>query len=193
MPAAAQTFEINGQSQENAQPTAKKGRGKTAASSSSNGIGRGSSIEVGRMARAAETALAKGDATSATNYAERATQSAPQDAKLWFLLGYASRLAGRYPTSLSAFQKGLQLQPGSVEGLSGMAQTYARMGHIDEAKKLLMQVIAANPKRDTDLLIAGELFIQTGDTAKGLEFLQRAEKLDLIHQMMLFLYYKIRL
>ncbi len=129
------------------------------------------------MARAAETALAKGDAGSAATYAERAVQAAPQDPKLWFLLGYTARLASRYPTSLNAFQKGLQLQPGSVEGLSGMAHTYARMGNIDEAKRLLTQVIAANPKRDTDLLIAGELFLQTGDTQKGLEYLQRAESM----------------
>lgn len=175
--ASAQTFEIGGQQQEQASPTKAHRPGNSAAqgSTSSGSIGWGSSIEVGRMARAAETALAKGDTASAATYAERAVQAAPQDAKLWFLLGYASRLAGRYPTSLNAFQKGLQLQPGSVEGLSGMAQTYARMGRLDEAKRLLMQVIAANPKRENDLLIAGELFMQTGDTQKGLEFLQRAE------------------
>jgi tetratricopeptide (TPR) repeat protein len=179
--ASGQTFEIGGQQQEQTAPANKNRRGNNSAtaqgSASSGSIGWGSSIEVGRMARAAETALAKGDTAGAANYAERAVQAAPQDAKLWFLLGYASRLAGRYPTSLNAFQKGLQLQPGSVEGLSGMAQTYARMGRIDEAKRLLMQVIAANPKRDSDLLIAGELFMQTGDTEKGLEYLQRAESM----------------
>jgi tetratricopeptide (TPR) repeat protein len=175
--ASGQTFEIGGQQQQPTSPTKQHGRASNPASSSSGSIGWGSSIEVGRMARAAETALAKGDTAAAANYAERAVQAAPQDAKLWFLLGYASRLAGRYSTSLDAFQKGLQLQPGSVEGLSGMAQTYARMGRIDEAKRLLMKVIAANPRRETDLLIAGELFMQTGDTEKGLEYLQRAESM----------------
>jgi tetratricopeptide (TPR) repeat protein len=177
--ACGQTFEIGGQQQEQTSPPSKNRRAGNSTSdqglSAPGGIGWGSSIEVGRMARAAETALAKGDTAGAANYAERAVQAAPQDAKLWFLLGYTSRLAGRYPTSLDAFQKGLQLQPGSVEGLSGLAQTDARMGRIDEAKRLLMQVIAANPKRDSDLLMAGELFMQSGDTAKGLEYLQRAE------------------
>src|SRR4051794_28949544 len=179
--ASGQTFEIGGQQQEQPTPANKNRRATNSpagqGSASSGSIGWGQSIYVSRDAHAAETALAKGDAASAATYAERATQAAPQDAKLWFLLGYASRLAGRYPTSLNAFQKGLQLQPGSVEGLSGMAQTYARMGRIDEAKRLLMQVIAANPKRDSDLLIAGELFMQTGDTEKGLEYLQRAESM----------------
>ena len=171
--AHGQTFEIGGQQQQAPQ---QKGKAKSGtAQPSSTGFGWGSSIEVGRMARAAETALSKGDTSSAANYAARATQAAPQDPKLWFLLGYASRLAGRYGESLNAYQKGLALAPGSVEGLSGEAQTYAKMGRIDEAKRLLMQVIAANPKRDSDLLIAGELFLQTGDTQKGLEYLQRAE------------------
>ena len=174
----AQTFEVNGQSNDNTAQQAPAQKGKRAATesnSSSGGIGWGSSIEVGRFARAAETALSKGDSASAANYAQRAVQAAPQDAKLWFLLGYASRLAGQNDRSLQAFQHGLQLQPGSVEGLSGMAQTYARMGRLDEAKRLLLQVIAANPKRENDLLIAGELFMQTGDPQKGLELLQRAD------------------
>src|SRR4051812_38889533 len=123
----AQTFEINGQQQNPPQQqSGKKGSRSLSQPAPSSGIGWGSSIEVGRFARAAETALSKGDSAGAANYAERAVQAAPQDAKLWYLLGYTTRLAGRYDRSLQAFQRGLQLQPGSVEGLSGMAQTYAR-------------------------------------------------------------------
>lgn len=177
LPLSAQTFEIGGQQLDNASASKKNQKNAQSTQSSSGGIGWGSSIEVGRMARAAETALSKGDTASAANYAERAVQAAPQDAKLWFLLGYTSRLAGRYGNSLNAFQKGLKLQPSSVEGLSGMAQTYARMGRIDEAKRLLVQVIAANPKRENDLLVAGELFMQTGDIQRGIEYLQRAENM----------------
>lgn len=174
--AHAQTFEVNGQSQAPTQAPA-KGKKGSASGQSSGSMSWGSSISVGRYARAAETALSKGDNAGAANYAERAVQEAPQDAHLWFLLGYTSRLAGHNERSLQAFQRGLQLQPGSVEGLSGMAQTYAKMGRLDEAKKLLLQVIAANPKRENDLLIAGELFMQTGDVQRGLDLLQRAESM----------------
>ncbi len=81
------------------------------------------------------------------NYAQHLTQAAPNDACNWFLLGYTARLAGNSQVSLDAYQKGLERSPNSVEGLSGMAQTYIRMGKADEAKKLLLQVIAANPRR----------------------------------------------
>ena len=111
-------------------------------------------------------------------YAEHLTQAAPSDACNWFLLGYTSRLAGNSKVSLDAYQKGLSRQPNSVEGLSGMAQTYIRMGKADEAKKILLQVIAANPRRATDLAMAGELFMQSGDLPRAESLLERAESVQ---------------
>ena len=180
-PTMAQTFEINGQQAPPApaspnakQPKKHQSPGQTNASGESS-MGWGSSIEVGRLARAAEDALRHGNPTAAADYAERAVKAAPQDNKLWFLLGYTSRLAGRYQASLDAYQHGLQTAPGNADGLSGLAQTYARMGRTDDAKHLLLQVIHANPNRTNDLLIAGELFMRTGDTQEGINLLQRAE------------------
>lgn len=170
--AAAQTFEVPGGA----------GGGNTGGTaqqkSGGSGLGWGSSIEVGRMARAAEDALRRGNHTAAANFARRAIEAAPNDTKLYFLLGYASRLAGRHSESVAAYRRGLQADPNSVEGLSGLAQTYMRMGRSDEAKRLLLQVIRANPRRANDLLIAGELFIRTGDVQEGLQFLERAEAIQ---------------
>jgi tetratricopeptide (TPR) repeat protein len=172
----AQEFEING-GKTPAQPN--RAAGKRVPSTTPSGeIGWGSSIEVGRFARAAQSALAKGNYASAADYAQRGVEAAPQDARLWFLLGYASRLAGRAQTSLDAYQHGLRLTPGSVEGLSGLAQTYMRMGRSDDAKRILLQIINANPKRATDLMMAGELFLQSGDYGQAIGLLQRAETLQ---------------
>ena len=178
--ALAQTYEINGgqQSQPASSSSAQPKKGSTSAQSNAsgeNGMGWGSSIEVGRLARAAEDALRRGNPSAAADYAARAVQAAPQDNKLWFLLGYTSRLAGRYQTSVEAYQHGLQTAPGNADGLSGLAQTYERMGRTDDAKRLLLQVIRANPNRINDLLIAGELYLRTGDTQEGINLLQRAE------------------
>ncbi len=181
IPAAllAQTFEVPGQTPQTAgkkSPTQKSGT-RSAKSEPSQGIGWGSSIEVGRMARAAQQALAHNNPAEAASFAQRAVQAAPNDAKLWFLLGYTSRLAGRTQASLDAYQKGLKISPGSVDGLSGMAQTYAKMGNIDQAKRLLMQIVRSNPRRQNDLLMAGELYMQTGDPQQGIALLQRAESI----------------
>ena len=145
----AQTFEINGQSPEASvqSPNAKQQKkGQQAANGpGENEIGWGSSIEVGRLARAAEDALRHGNPGAAADYAQRAVNAAPQDNKLWFLLGYTSRLAGRYEASVDAYQHGLRGAPGNPDGMSGLAQTYIRMGRSDDAKRLLSEVLRPIP------------------------------------------------
>jgi tetratricopeptide (TPR) repeat protein len=179
--AAGQTFEINSSGQVNSAP-AKRARGHksgaTAESPSkeSSGIGWGSSIEVSRQARAAQQALQKGDYRSAAAYAERAAKAAPQVSDFWFLYGYASRLSGQYSNSVEAFQRGLQVAPNSVQGLSGLAQTYARMGKRKEAQDILDKVLAANPRSPNDLSLAGELMLDT-DPQRALGLLERSDSI----------------
>ncbi len=172
--AAAQTFEIEGQSSQPAQSKKKSQKGAAPA----EGIGWGSSIEVGRLSRAAEQALARGHAAEAADYVQRAVNAAPQNNRLWFLLGYTTRLAGRYQQSIDAYEHGLRNEPNSVEGLSGLAQTYMRVGRSTEARQLLLRVIAANPRRPVDLMMAGELFVQAGDLQRGVNLLQRSESMQ---------------
>jgi tetratricopeptide (TPR) repeat protein len=150
---------------------------KNSKKSSGDTMGWGASIEVGRNARAAEDELKKGNAAAAAAAAGRAVKAAPQNARLWFLLGYASRLAGQYQSSADAYQQGLRLEHNNLDGLSGLAQTYQRMGRLDDAKRLLLQVVNANPKRENDLLMAGELFLQSGAAQQGVVLLSRAESL----------------
>jgi len=177
--ASGQTFEVNqnGQVATGQPKQSQKSHGMSQVSSpSSSGMGWGSSIEVARQARAAQQAIDRGDYASAVAYAERAAKAAPQNTDFWFLLGYTARLAGRYQTSVDAYQHGLKNQPSSINGLSGLAQTYARMGRNDDAKKTVLRVLAANPKSPTELTLAGELFL-TSDPQRTLGLLQRADAL----------------
>src|SRR5262245_8074370 len=130
--AAAQTFDVNGQ---NAPPPTSNKRGKPPQNPSrETAMGWGSGIEVARQARAAQTALQRGDYRAAVNYAQRAADSAPQNPDLWFTLAYAARLAGQYSLSVDSYKRGLAMRPSSIQGLSGLAQTYARMGRSAEAQ-----------------------------------------------------------
>ena len=173
----AQTFEVNqppaGKKSQKAKQKpaapAKKGEGK--------GLGWGSGIETAREARAVQQALSKGDYKAAIVSANRAANAAPQNADLWFLLGYAARLGGDYNLSLQGYQKGLQRKPSSIQGLSGEAQTYAKMGRNNEAQDLLKQVLAANPKSATDLQLSGELALGA-DPKTALELLKRADSVQ---------------
>ncbi|MBA3915000.1 MAG: tetratricopeptide repeat protein, partial [Acidobacteriales bacterium] len=184
--AMAQTFELS-PSQSNPPPQQKNKKqappvkGKPASQAQpvtpSNGIGWGSGIEVARQARSAQQALEKGNYNDAAFFAQRAANSAPQDTALWFTLGYAARLSGQYSLSESAYKRGLTNQPSSIAGLSGLAQTYAKMGRTQEAQDLLKQVIAANPQSVTDLQLAGELALNS-DAKTALSLLRRAENID---------------
>ncbi|HET9741213.1 MAG TPA: tetratricopeptide repeat protein [Terriglobales bacterium] len=181
-PATAQTFEIGGQQAPTPQKPAKSGHKRAPASASQesdqNGIGVfGSSIEATRQQRAADDALRHNNPTAAYAHAQRAAEMAPGDKSTWFTLGYAARLAGHLSESESAYKRGLQLQPNSAEGLSGLAQTYVKMGRVSDAKRMLLDVIAKYPNRADDQMMAGELFLSTGDTQQALQILQRAEQI----------------
>ncbi len=169
----SQTFGINGQSS----PSGNQNKNSSAQSSQTSGFGWGSSIEVARQARAANDALKRGDYNSAVNFAEQAAKAAPQDSELWFLYGYAARLANRFPASIDAYNRGLKLRPGSIHGLAGLAETYARMGRPNEAEKILQKVLDQNPKDVGSLQLIGELLLST-DPKTALGFLQRADAIS---------------
>src|SRR5215470_3172213 len=172
----AQTFEVGAPSDN--QPSHPRQRSQQRQTpSSDSSMGWGSSIGVAREARAAREALQRNDSRSAAAHAAKAANSAPQNPDLWFLYAYAARLAGDYAASVDAYNRGLQARPSSIEGLSGLAQTYARMGRSKEAEETLKRVLAANPSSEADLRLAGELTLNT-DPKTALTYLSRA---DAIH------------
>lgn len=170
----AQTYEVG------SAPSAKKGPSHSKPQPQTPGqpLGWGSNIQNARLARAAELALQRGDRPLALDYARRAAQSAPNDPLLWFLLGYAARLDGKYQQSVDAYMHGLRLNPSAVQGLSGLAQTYSLIGRTTEAEGLLKQVVAADPKRRIDVLLLGNLYMKSGDYTGALDWLNKAERMQ---------------
>jgi tetratricopeptide (TPR) repeat protein len=148
------------------------------ASTANKSLGWGSNIQNARLARAAESALKDGNYATAVDYAQRAAKAAPNDAQLWFLLGYAARLARKSLLSVDSYSRGLRLNPSSLDGISGLAQTYSIMGRTDEAVQLLNRVLAADPKRISDSLLLGELLMRSGNYDAALTVLGRAEQIQ---------------
>lgn len=171
-PAFSQTYQVNPGT--STRPSTQNGQ----AQKPGQQLGWGSNIENARLARAAQLALQRGDHALALDYAQRAAQSAPNDPQMWFLLGYAARLNDRYGQSVEAYKHGLQLAPSSINGTSGLAQTYSLMGRKDEAERLLKQVLASDPGRKDDLFILGDLYVRSGDYTNAVEWLAKAERAD---------------
>ena len=174
----AQTYQVNPDNSTTppTSTTAPAQNGKTP-SPPDQQLGWGSNIENARLARAAELALQKGDHALGFEYAQRAAQGAPNDPQLWFLLGYAARLDSKYGQSIDAFKKGLQLSPSSVEGLSGLAQTYSLSGRTGDAERLLKQAVATDPRRKDDLYILGDINMRAGNYTEAIDWLNKAERL----------------
>lgn len=156
-------------------PAASNPRGVPSGQSQAE-LGWGSNIENARLAHAAQQALQHGDYFRAVEYAQRAAEAAPNDAQQWFLLGYAARLAGKFQQSVDAYNHGLRVNPGSLDGTSGLAQVFSTMGRSDEAERLLKQVIAADPRRRDDALLLGNLYMRSADYANAIDWLERAER-----------------
>lgn len=144
----------------------------------SKSLGWGSNIQNARLAGAAESALKDGNYAAAVDYAQRAVQATPNDAQLWFLLGYALRLNGKSVLSADAYSRGLRLSPSALDGISGLAQTYSTMGRAAEAERLLDQVLSTDPKRINDAVLLGELLLRDGDYPAALDVLGRAEQMQ---------------
>lgn len=151
-------------------------QGTGQAKSGGQSLGWGSNIQNARLARAAEQALQHGKHAEAQALAQRAAQSAPNDPHLWFLLGYAARLNRDYGLSIQSYNHGLRLDPGAVEGLSGLAQTEAIMGRTKDAEALLRKIVATNPKRVNDQILLGELQLHSGDDTTAIQTLTTAER-----------------
>jgi tetratricopeptide (TPR) repeat protein len=141
-------------------------------------LGWGSNIQNARLAGAAELALREGNYPAAVDYAQRAANTTPNQASLWFLLGYAARLDGKSQLSVAAYSRGLRLNPSALDGISGLAQTYSTMGRPAEAERLLNQVLAVDPKRINDAVLLGEILLRSEDYASAIDVLGRAEQIQ---------------
>src|SRR5580698_9171817 len=163
---SAQTYQVSPDAQKDAKDAqAAPDKNQQAGQS----LGWGSNIENARLARAAQLALQHGDRALAYDYARRASQAAPNDPQLWFLLGYAARLNGRYQESVDAYTQGLHLSPASLDGMSGLAQDYSLMGRREDAERLFKQVLSSDPRRKEDALLLGEMYMKSKDYAGALD------------------------
>ena len=170
----AQTYKVGGDTAQQ-QPINNK---PVQTPSPNKSLGWGSNIQNARLARAAEQALKNRNFGAAVDYAQRAAQAAPNDPQLWFLLGYAARLDGKFQLAVDSYSRGIRINPSSLDGISGLAQTYSNMGRTDEAIRLLNQVLSSDPKRVNDAVLLGELMMRSGDYDGAINVLGRAERLE---------------
>jgi tetratricopeptide (TPR) repeat protein len=173
----SQTYQIGPDASKSPQAQTQKKQTQNQDQSQGPELGWGTNIQNARIGRAAELALKKGDKVQALDFAQRAVHASPNDSQLWFLLGYAARLNGRFDQSVDAYEHGLRLNPSSLEGSSGLAQDYSIMGRTADAQQLLKQIVTADPRRRDDTLLLGETYMRAKDYQGALDWITRAERM----------------
>ncbi len=176
--AGAQVYQVGQDNSASPQAPANRPAADQSHADQSQSLGWGSNIQNARLARAAQLAIQQGNKAQAVDFAQRAAQSAPNDPQLWFLLGFAARIDERFQLSLDAYNKGLKLNPGSLDGMSGVAQDYSLMGRTNDAENLLKRIIASDPRRRNDVLILGEIYMRSRDYNNAIDWLNKAEALQ---------------
>ena len=123
----------------------------------------------GKLAIAAEKALASRNGVKAVEAAEAAVQLEPQNAAYRQLLGRAYVLAGRFASAESALSDAMALGNNDVSTIVNLALVQVAQGRGDTARSLLVAHADTIPASDYGLAIA-----MTGDAGEGVRILSQA-------------------
>lgn len=105
---------------------------------------------------------------------QKARAIAPQDPLLWVSTGDASLALLQAPDAEKAYLKALELQPGLLEALLGLAQLYEHAGHLEKALEHLTHALTLAPDRSALWIKQAFLQREQGMTDAALESLQTA-------------------
>ena len=98
----------------------------------------------------------------------------PESAEDYFLLGLAQRQANQPVKARSSWQKSLELQPGNLLVLSGLASMDMQSGKYDDAMARVSEIKATHPKSPEGDAIEGDINMARGQIPDGLKAYERA-------------------
>lgn len=123
----------------------------------------------GKLAIAAEKALARHDSVKAIEAAEAAVRLAPQNAAYRQMLGRAYVLAGRFASAETALADAMALGNGDARTIVSLALVQVAQGHAEAARSLLAANADTVPAGDYGLAMA-----MAGDAPEGVRILSEA-------------------
>ena len=120
--------------------------------------------------------LAKGNVEMAHFELTKATRLIPDSAEAHFALGTVHLLRTEYELSVEEFEKSIELDKTHADAHNNLGFAYMKLGRWDDAieagQKALDQVMYDTPERA--MTIIGWSYHKKGESARGLEMLQRA-------------------
>lgn len=127
--------------------------------------------EVGKIS----DALRGHDFIAALTLSQAALAAHPNDYRLWTLRGMATAGTGNLPLALTAYRHALKLAPAYLPALEGAAQSEFQMNH-DEARPLLLKVLAQRPDDPTSHAMLGVLEYRKKNCSEAVVHFEKAAR-----------------
>ena len=118
--------------------------------------------------------IANGEPRGALDVCRRVADAQPDDLGAQHNYAVAACHAEDYPEAIIAFERELALEPGNYETLNDLAVLYSMTGRADDAARMFMRCLEANPRYSKARENAFQFFYDSKRTDEGLAL---AEKL----------------
>ncbi len=94
-----------------------------------------------------------------------ALQLTPNDAEIWDGLGAIDRRQGRWDDSIADLEKAREFDPRNTSGIWNLAETYAWLGRLADAERMIAQGLEVNPEAHFFRVLRGTIALRfEGDT-----------------------------
>ena len=104
--------------------------------------------------------------SSAKKFA-KATAKNPRLFQAWGSLGFAYRRMGKFPESLEAYNKALEIEPGYTPAIEYRAETFLGLGRLDDVQSAYMILFRADRPRADELTAAIDKWLQKKQADPG--------------------------
>ena len=101
--------------------------------------------DIPSLLQAAEQALDRKDYVAAVPPLKKAAEAQPDNAAVWFNLGYAYSELGHYSDAVTAYQKALELQPDLFDARLNLAAALLKLDRYPEAQGELAKAVKLKP------------------------------------------------
>jgi len=121
------------------------------------------------------------DVANTRSLIAHAIELAPQNARVLVVKGYLLRLEGHCREAASTYQIALTFDPNDVDARGGLALCAANLGHLDEAERLILDVLKIDPQNPNNRVRYNQLglvYLMLGKYPDAIDWLNKAKAAD---------------
>ena len=118
--------------------------------------------------------LWQGNSSAALAYFQKAKETNPQDADIWFQIGYCYGNLGRYDEEIESYKQAIRIKPDFVEAHNNLGVSYGKLGRYQDEIEACKQAIRINPDSAEAHCNLGVAYDKLGRHQESIEALKQA-------------------